>query len=196
MQRRSLVRMHTSLTTSKGFSLTSRRHLEMRYRLFFLLNRFEFFRLASLLFHSPDPNPVSEKALFVPIAENSVSPISFHFAHRPLCRTVADCLYMFDAMAFDDPAEPVHSGAVPWLPPYTRPEGGYLPYLKKDGLAGALMIVEICYQCFEVMRLNAEILKAELRTLFLKRFRPSRWKRAGLFLASSCPACIMMTSHR
>ena len=53
-----------------------------------------------------------------------------------MCRYVADCLYMFDAMAYDDLADPIHSGSTPWLPPYTRPVGGYLPYLKKDGLAG------------------------------------------------------------
>ncbi|GAQ90690.1 hypothetical protein KFL_006740040 [Klebsormidium nitens] len=59
----------------------------------------------------------------------------------PMCRYVADCLYMFDAMAYDDLADPIHSGATPWLPPYTRPAGGYLPYLKKDGLAGKKIAV-------------------------------------------------------
>jgi hypothetical protein len=43
---------------------------------------------------------------------------------------------MFDAMAYDDLADPVHSGSTPWLPQYTRPEGGYLAYLRTDGLQG------------------------------------------------------------
>ncbi|GAQ86884.1 hypothetical protein KFL_003180050 [Klebsormidium nitens] len=76
------------------------------------------------------------------MSRNGIVPLSStQDTAGPLCRTVADCLYMFDAMAFDDLADPVHSGAVPWLPPYTRPEGGYLPYLKSDGLAGKKIAV-------------------------------------------------------
>ncbi|GAQ87788.1 hypothetical protein KFL_003770080 [Klebsormidium nitens] len=71
------------------------------------------------------------------MSRNGIVPLSVtQDTAGPMCRTVADCLYMFDAMAFDDPAEPVHSGSTPWLPPYTRPADGYLPYLNSNGLQG------------------------------------------------------------
>ncbi|GAQ85762.1 hypothetical protein KFL_002530070 [Klebsormidium nitens] len=76
------------------------------------------------------------------MSRNGIVPISStQDTAGPICRTVADCLYMFDAMAYDDLADPVHSGSTPWLPQYTRPEGGYLPFLDPNGLAGKKIAV-------------------------------------------------------